>query len=248
MSVSPILVLHITGGTVGLLSGFPAMFLRKGSRSHSAAGIIFAISMLIMAACGTYLAVQKSQSGNIVGGLTTFYLISTAWLTVRRREPQTGLLNWLAFLLALALGGVILFAGVEKLRDPAAFHDGVPPGMNFFMGSILLLAATGDIRMILRAGISGAQRLTRHLWRMCFGVFIAAGSIFLARPHLFPMIIRKSGVLLFLTALPFLVMIFWLLRVRFAKRSKAMRSLPKRPSLARINMDQRLSKRAELNA
>jgi hypothetical protein len=247
MSVSPILVLHITGGTVGLLSGFPAMFLRKGSRSHSIAGIIFAISMLIMATCGTYLAVRKSQTGNIIGGLTTFYLISTAWVTARRKEPRTGPFDWAAGLLALALGGVILFAGFEKLRNPA-FQDGAPVGMNFFMGSILLLAAAGDIRMIVRRGITGAARLARHLWRMCFGVFIAAGSIFLARPHLFPMIIRKSGILPFLTVLPFLVMIFWLVRVRFAKRYRAMRTLSKQPSPARISVDHRLGKRAELNA
>jgi hypothetical protein len=247
MPVSPILILHISGGTVGLLSGFPAMFLRKGSRCHSVAGTIFAISMLVMATCATYLAIRKSEVGNVVGGLTTFYLISTAWLTMRRKEPQAGPFDWVALLLALALGGLILFGGFRKLLNPS-FHDGAPIGMNFFMGSILLLAAAGDIRMILRGGTSGAQRLTRHLWRMCFGVFIAAGSIFLARPHLFPIIIQKSGILPFLTVLPFLVMIFWLLRVRFAKRYRAMRSLPKQPSSARSNMNHRLGKRAELNA
>jgi len=30
--------------------------------------------------------------------------------------------------------------------------------------------------VILRGGLVGAQRVARHLWRMCFGLFIAVGS------------------------------------------------------------------------
>jgi hypothetical protein len=33
--------------------------------------------------------------------------------------------------------------------------------------------------MLLRGGVVGTQRVARHLWRMCFGLFIAAGSFFL---------------------------------------------------------------------
>jgi hypothetical protein len=47
------------------------------------------------------------------------------------------------------------------------------------MGSVCLLAALGDIRMLVRGGVLGTKRIARHLWRMCFGLFIAAGSFFL---------------------------------------------------------------------
>jgi hypothetical protein len=33
--------------------------------------------------------------------------------------------------------------------------------------------------MLARGGVLGAKRIARHLWRMCFGLFIAAGSFFL---------------------------------------------------------------------
>jgi hypothetical protein len=39
----PLLVLHITAGTLGMLSGFVAIFLRKGSRQHGLAGSVFVI-------------------------------------------------------------------------------------------------------------------------------------------------------------------------------------------------------------
>jgi hypothetical protein len=88
-------------------------------------------------------------------------------------------------------------------------------GPYFFIGSVAVLALAGDIRVLVRGGISGAQRIARHLWRMCFALFIASSSVFLARQHLFPALMRKTGVLIFLSVLPVLLMIFWLARVLF---------------------------------
>src|SRR5438270_882994 len=97
---------------------------------------------------------------------------------------------------------------------------GVPAVMHFFLGSIALSAAAGDVRMLLRGGVFGTQRISRHLWRMCFGLWIAAGSVFLARQQLFPAFLRNTGALYFLTALPLLIMVFWLVRIRFTSAQK----------------------------
>jgi uncharacterized membrane protein len=45
---SPLLVLHIIAGTLGVLSGFLAVFLHKGSRQHGVVGNVFVISMLCL--------------------------------------------------------------------------------------------------------------------------------------------------------------------------------------------------------
>jgi hypothetical protein len=71
--------------------------------------------------------------------------------------------------------------------------------------------------MLVRGGTTGTGRVARHLWRMCFALFIASSSIFLARQHLFPAILRKTGVLIFLSLLPLGLLIFWIIRVRFTK-------------------------------
>jgi cell division protein FtsW (lipid II flippase) len=68
--------------------------------------------------------------------------------------------------------------------------------------------------------IDGTQRLARHLWRMCFALFIASMSVFLARQHLFPAILRTTGVLYVLSFSPLLLMIFWLIRIRVANAFK----------------------------
>ena len=223
---SPLLVLHIIAGTLGMLSGFVAVFLLKGSRRHGLAGNVFVIAMLSLSASGVYLALMKSQPGNVLGGALTFYLVATAWLTAGRKEGAPGIFDWGALLLILLVGAIEVTCGFEALASQTGLKYGYPPGPYFFMGSVALLASTGDIRMIVRRGISGTQRIARHLWRMCFALFIAAASIFLVRQQLFPALMRKTGALVFLSVLPLLLMIFWLIRVRFASayQQRAIRS------------------------
>jgi hypothetical protein len=189
--------------------------------------------MLIMALGAAYLGIVKHQPNNVSGGIFAFYLIGTAWLTARRRPGETSRLDWVALLIPLALGILTWLAGISVLRRGESSQDGVPVGMTFFTGSVMLLAAMGDVRMLVRGGALGAKRLARHLWRMCFGLFIAAGSFFLGpsnRPlrlissvgigqHL-PPALFSMGLYLVLTILPLVILIFWLVRVRFASTYK----------------------------
>jgi hypothetical protein len=240
MSFSPVLLLHICSGTIGVLSGGAAVSFRKGSRRHRVAGNVFVIAMVSLGATAVYLALMKSQMTNVFGGVLTFYLAATSWMTVRRREGKPYIFDWIALLAALTVGAVIVTYGFQAAHSPRGLKAGVPAGMYFFLGSIALLAAVGDVRMLVRGGIFGTQRLTRHLWRMCFALFIASASIFIARPHLFPALFRKTGLLVLLGVGPLILMIFWLVRVRFAKAytGKSMRGrsggypLPPRPSTA----------------
>jgi len=208
----PLLILHILGGTIGLLSGAFALAVRKGSRLHRASGNVFTIAMLTLASSALALAIMKSQRGNVVGSILTFYMIATAWLAGRRRD--IGRLDLAALLVGIGGAAAILTLGVWTLHHP---DPNAPAAMCFFMAAVLLLAAAGDIRMLVRGGISGRPRITRHLWRMCFGLFIATGSFFLGQQQVFPAFLRGSILLTVLALLPFPVMIYWLLRVRFSR-------------------------------
>jgi hypothetical protein len=218
---SPILLLHIASGTLGMLSGFVAVFLRKGSRRHGIAGNVFVVTMLSLGATGAYLAVLKSQPGNVLGGMLTFYLVATAWLTARRRDGKPGILDWGALLVILTVASAEVTFGIEAAMSPTGLKYDYPPWPYFIFGLVAWLAVVGDVRMLLRGGIAGTQRIARHLWRMCFALFIAAASIFLARQQLFPAVMRKTGALVFLSFLPLMLLIFWMIRVRFAKAYKA---------------------------
>jgi uncharacterized membrane protein len=68
MTYSPVTVVHICAGVVGVLSGSMALVVRKGSRLHRRSGDVFVISMLSMAAAGAYVAFTKSQPTNVIAG------------------------------------------------------------------------------------------------------------------------------------------------------------------------------------
>ena len=215
MLVAPLLVLHGSAGGIALLTGTAAVIVRKGGRPHAWTGNVFTVSMLGLAATGVWIALSKSQMGNVFGGLLTLYMVATAWTAARSANGRSGAFDWFAMIFGLAAGGAISWYGV--LVATGKLETGVPAGMDFFLGGVLLLAVAGDARMLLRGGISGRPRIVRHLWRMCFALFEASGSFFLGRQRLFPAFIQRSGILIALTVLPLLLLVFWVVRVRRAR-------------------------------
>jgi uncharacterized membrane protein len=216
----PLLILHISAGVLAMFAGAAAISFRKGSRWHGVTGNIFVTAMLCMATAASFLAYMKHQTTNFYGGILTIYLVATAWATARRRDGDTGILDWVGCLFALTIGILSILHGFQKVtgRVPT---DGAPGFMDMFMGSVMLLAGIGDLRMIAR-GISGKRRIARHLWRMCYGWFIATGSFFLGQQQVFPVWLRGSPLLLVPALLPLVLLIFWMIRVRFTGAYKKM--------------------------
>jgi hypothetical protein len=91
----------------------------------------------------------------------------------------------------------------------------------FVFASFAAFAIAADFKVILHGGISGAQRIARHLWRMCFALFFAAAFFFLGQQGSMPRFMHGSP-LLFIPALaPLVLMFFWLFRVRFTNWFKS---------------------------
>ena len=212
----PILLVHIAAGVLGILSGAGALSFRKGSRRHGQAGNVFFVAMLVMGSSAAIL-------GNVFGGLFACYLVTTGWLTARRRNGEATVVDWGALLFALAFGVVLFVNGIEAAKNPTKSFNGVPAGMFgmfFFLGSVALLAAAGDLRMLVR-GVSGAKRIVRHLWRMCFSFFIATGSFFLGQQKVFPKAWRGAAVWFVPALFPLAALIFWWFRVRWTPAYKS---------------------------
>jgi hypothetical protein len=213
---SSLLALHIASGIAALIGGTGAMIFRKGSDRHRLYGNIFVVSMLALGISAAILAAAYThETGNFIGGIFTVYLVGTAWTTARRQERQTGPLEWAALAFIVILAVVMMWGGVQAIRTSA--RNGGPAVAAFFLGFIALFCAVGDIRVLAR-GISGPARIARHLWRMCFALFVASGSFFLGRIRIFPHAVRELYIPWILAFLPLLLLIYWLIRVRMAPR------------------------------
>ena len=217
-------VLHIAGGTVGLVSGTIAIFARKGERVHRAAGTVFFISMLVMAVFAIYLAVVRpGQLFNLFGGTFAFYLVATGWMAVRRHAGTVGSAEKVAFAAALCLCAPFLVLSFELATGLPPFFNSATPlkgpiliAVYVFTG-VTVTAVLGDARMIMAGGISGAPRIARHLWRMCLGLTMAAGSAFTnGLPRLLPGPMHVTPIFFLPQFVPLVLMVFWLIRVRLS--------------------------------
>jgi uncharacterized membrane protein len=206
---------HISMGMLSLVSGAASMVSRKGSRLHRQAGNVFFVSMLIMAAAGTYISIFiVSALGNVMGGTMAMYLTATAWATVIRKPGKVGLFEIVAALGGLAIAVTGFTWGTVAAHSPKGLLYGYPPPLYYIFASVALLGTALDVRMIARGGVTGAARTTRHLWRMCMAMFIATGSFFLGQAKLFPLSVRESGILPIPVFLVIGAFLFFLIRVR----------------------------------
>lgn len=228
-AANAVLFSHIGAGIIGLATGTGALLFSKGGRAHRLAGKVFVFSMLTMAAIGACVAPFLPARGSIIGGALTFYLVATAWMTVRRKSGTVGTFEIGAMVFGLAIAAAALSFGIQAAKAPSGILDGTLPGPYFVFASLAALAAALDLRMVVRRGIAGAQRIARHLWRMCLALLIAAVSFFLGQTQLFPSAIQNSSVLYVPEIAVLATLIFWMFRVQLSKRYRG--GTPNRPAL-----------------
>jgi hypothetical protein len=205
--------LHITAGVIALIAGFVAAFALKGAKLHRKSGMIFVYAMLVLSLTGALIAALKGTRISAAQGVLTFYLVTTALLTVRHRSEESRWIDTAAMLIALTTGLYELNLGLEALNHPGHTSDGVPAAMVFLFATVALVATLGDVRQILGRRLQGAPRIARHLWRMCFALFVASGSFFLGQAKVIPKPIRIYPLLAIPALLPLVLMLYWLARV-----------------------------------
>jgi hypothetical protein len=223
--VSPhafLLPIHIAAGGLAIVLGAVALLVKKGGTIHRRGGMLFVYAMLVMGISASILEFLKTPNWmNVLVALITAYFVGTALTTVRPVSPWTRRINAAALTVIVAVALGTLANGVKAFNSPHLSSDGVPNRtivvVSFIFATVLILAAAGDVR-VMRSGMPrGGPRLARHLWRMCFALFIAAGSFFSIRERVAKLLPEPftSGPM---RALPILLifgaMFYWLWRVR----------------------------------
>jgi hypothetical protein len=221
-----LLLCHISGAVVALIAGAFAMIFRKGSGLHAVAGNVFVASMLVMTTSAAWIAafIHPAPS-NVVASSLAFYLVSTSWVTARRRNGGTGAVD-IALLLVAATDGIASIAiGARLMRAGIMSRAGVPTVMFFVFGTVALLFAAGDVRMFMSGGVTGARRIARHLGRMSFAFLFALASFFPGQAKLFPRAWLSSIVFYIPHMLVLATTVYWLIRLRVRRRVRSNDSL-----------------------
>ena len=218
LGADAILYSHIGGGMVGMASGTVALLTKKGGRIHRWSGNVFFAAMLVMAGIGGVVAPFIPDRISSAAGFMTLYFLTTGWMTAKRRDPGIGKFEIAALVYVLAGTAGWLTLTWMASQTPEGTLDGSPKQAFFIFSLVSTIALLSDLKVMIRRGISGSARVARHVWRMCFGMFVASGSFFLGQAQVFPDSVRHSGVLPILALAPLAFLIFWMLRVRLSKK------------------------------
>jgi hypothetical protein len=210
------LVTHFGAALLALAAGTIALAVVKGGRLHKQSGIVFTCAIIITGILASVLSAYEGKS--VVGGLFVCYLVFTAMTTVKTLARAGRGVDVALMIFPFGMAVLFLVQGVVVWQKPHHMLAGVPAGMILFLGTICLLAAIGDIRMILEGGLRGTRRLARHLWRMCFGLFVATGSFFIGQAKFIPAPIRVMPLLFALGIAPLVILLYWMWRVRLRGR------------------------------
>jgi uncharacterized membrane protein len=214
VTVGTTLVLHIIAGSLGLVSGYTALYAAKGATLHRKSGMVFVSSMLAMAVFGFVISAGRNVAPaiNIPAALLTVYLVVTGLTAVQAPTDASRRLHRAGMLFAAALGVTCLI-----IAGSAIAGSGLPAGFAYplvMFGTVALLASNGDRRTLRTGGLKGGPRLARHLWRMCFALFIAALSFFIGQAQVIPEPLRIRPLLALPIVAVLFTMFYWLWRVR----------------------------------
>ena len=213
------LAVHFAAGLVAIISGTIALAVAKGGRLHKQSGVVFTWAMVVLGLTAAGIGTYENRPGQVFGGLLAAYLVFSAMTTVKPLPRIGQRFNVALMVLAFAYGVASVYGGVHEWLDPTVHVIGrpriVPP---LVIGTVMLLAAIGDLRAIRSGGLRGSRRLARHLWRMCFGLFVATGSFFLGQMKFIPEPVRVVPLLLVLAFAPILFLLYWMWRVRVRGR------------------------------
>lgn len=211
------MTMHIVGGSLSLLAGAFALYALKGGYLHRKSGLAFVAAMFLMAASAIPLAVLANKLTSLMGGILVIYLVLTSLLTIRRTPRRMDWINVVSLLAALSISVAFFRFGIEGLNSADGKINGLPPQPMFVFGSVALLAGLGDLRMILAREIPRHYRITRHLWRMCFALLMAAVSFFFGQAQVIPELLRHTPLLAIPPLMVVVLMVFWMVRVRWGK-------------------------------
>jgi len=213
------LAAHLAFGLLSIGAGAIALAVGKGGRLHKQSGTVFTWGMIGLGLTAAGIGMYETVPSQVFAGLLAVYLVFTAMTTVKPLPGIGQRVDVALMVLVFAYAAANLYAGVTEWLDPTIQVIGrprvVPPLVG---GSVFLLAALGDFRALRAGGLTGSHRLARHLWRMCFALFIATGSFFLGQMTFIPGPVRILPLLLVLALAPLVFLFYWMWRVRVRGR------------------------------
>jgi hypothetical protein len=176
--ISILLILHITGGTLALISAPIAIALRKKTPKHRIAGRVYFYSMLLVTATALIIAGYKSNPFLFMVGVFSFYSIWDARRALEQKQLHTGQkakwYDWAVITITLLFNVGLLYFGTRLLLAGKSFG-----WVAVAFGGIGITLVTRSLQRFIKRPTDPKHWLYRHVTGMMAG-YIATVTAFLA--------------------------------------------------------------------
>ena len=159
-----LLFLHITAGSLSLLTGSLNMILPKGGKMHQKIGRLFVTGMMLTGASALFMAQIKPNPFLFIIGVFTLYLVGTANRSIKSKQNKLLLIEWVYTLGMFVFGSIFIIWGGITLAN----SDGMGAAM-FVFGSIGLYSVYQDFNNYNGKSTDPNRRLFIHIGRMVGG-------------------------------------------------------------------------------
>jgi uncharacterized membrane protein len=176
-----VLIVHISGGTTGLISGTIAASAKKGGKLHKASGVVFFWGMLTASLVAFVLSNLPGHHSIFlfaVGGFTLYMICSGYRIVYLKRsakhnEKPFGPVDYGILLFGFCFGIFLIYMGITTVISGVSF--GIVPAV---FGMICMNFARHDYRMLFKALPVKSIWMHSHIVRM-MGAMIASYTAFL---------------------------------------------------------------------
>lgn len=168
-----LLIFHITGGSISLLTGLVVLLLKKGDKNHRLIGKIYFYALITSSLVSLPMAYLHPNLFLFIVGVFTTYMLLTGKLYLNKKSTaDVGTADWMLSVVMLLFGSGFIVIGAINVYK----------GMLF--GIVLLVFGLISILFVRQdwinfKGMSSIKNfgLTTHLQRMV-GSYIASATAF----------------------------------------------------------------------
>lgn len=180
-----ILILHIIGGFIALVTGAVAMSTRKGGRLHRLNGKIYFWGMTAVFISAVTLSIAHHIPFLLMVGFFSYYMVVRGYRILYLKKLNLGQkAGWLDWGIVLAAGGFIVYLVIWGINNAVKGNGFGYVGIVFgFIGCSFL---AGDVRKFLRPPTEKMHWWFTHISAMCGGYIATVTAFVVVNVHLTP--------------------------------------------------------------
>lgn len=187
-----LLILHIAGGALSLLSAAVAIVAAKGRRLHRIAGRVFLLSMTAIFISATLLSLRSNDLFLLTVGIFSFYMVLSGYRALYLKAPsrsvglkfRPGALDkGAAQFTLISCSGMVAYGAVYWVVEPLA-------PVLILLGGIGALMAFSDLKRFRARSAAPTAWFFTHMIRMLGGTIASVTAFLVTNGDFLPPLAR----------------------------------------------------------